>query len=257
MIAKTSLLAALAAVASMTAATPALADDEPEPAHRAGFGSHGVIVSAERLIPLVTYGSYKNTDPDGSSTTESRVGVAFLTNGPLGGLTTTYNIPRLAFDFVVVPNLTIGGAAWVYSDLSAKHDSSPAHGPSQSEDQAKFTYWGFAPRIGYVAALSDTVALWPRAGIEYHSLGTGDVTRTSGGQTTTDYGSTTWQLAADLEAMLVITPWNHFGFAIGPTADIPISGKTSSNAPSTGTTPQSIDVAMLQIGLTGGVLGYF
>jgi hypothetical protein len=111
-----------------------------------------------------------------------------------------------------VRDLTLGGAVWACTQLTATDSQTPANGSSKSTDQPKVTYWGVAPRIGYVAPL----------------------------------------------AMLVISPWNHFG----PTLDVAISGKsTSASATGTGTTgtatPTSIDSAMFQIGVSAGMLGHF
>ena len=207
--------------------------EEGQGEHR--FGSPGFIVSADRLLPLLSYQSVKTTD-NGNSDTQSRLSIALMNNGPPEAFATSYNLPRLSFDWVPVQNLTIGGAAWFYMDLQATDTKSG----SSSTDQPKLTYWGVAPRVGYIFPIGDKLSLWPRAGVEYGSV------------TSSDGSVSLNQFAVDVEAMLVISPWNHFGFTVGPAADIPITGKQTLGKAAT-----SVDLSMLQIGLTAGMLGHF
>ena len=68
------------------------------------------------------------------------------------------------------------------------------------------------------------------------------------------------QFALEAEAMLVISPWNHFGFTVGPTIDVPITGEqTTTTTPTAGGTSTStrVDSAMFQFGLSAGMLGHF
>jgi opacity protein-like surface antigen len=220
----------------------------------ARFGSRGFVVSADRLIPLTSYESVKTTQSDGSSETKSEVSLGLFSNAPYTAFGTFYNLPRLAFDWIPVRNLTLGGAVWLYTQLTATDSHSPANGSSTSNDQPKVTYWGVAPRVGYVVRLGDALSLWPRAGIEYHNVSASSVNGSASPSVT--------QFALEAEVMLVISPWNHFGFTIGPTIDIPVGGKSSSpSATGTGTTGMatatSIDSAMFQIGVSAGMLGHF
>jgi hypothetical protein len=101
--------------------------------------------------------------------------------------------------------------------------------------------------------MGDMLSLWPRAGIEYHNVSYSDVGSGS---------SSVTQFALEAEAMLVISPWNHFGFTVGPTIDVPISGEQTSqvtNATGTSTTTTTVrdDSKMWQIGLSAGMLGHF
>lgn len=60
--------------------------------------------------------------------------------------------------------------------------------------------------------LSDVLSLWPRAGVEYHNVSASSVNGS--------VSPSVDQFAIDAEVMLVISPWNHFGFTVGPTIDI-------------------------------------
>jgi hypothetical protein len=234
----------------LTVAGPAGAQEEP----KRQFGSPGIILSADRLLPLVSYESIKTTANDGSSVTDARTSVAFTNGGPYEAFSSFYNLPRLAVDWIPVRNLTLGLATWLYADLSATQTTSPAGGgSSKSVDQAKVTYWGVAPRVGYVFPLGDKLAIWPRAGVEYYDVSTSNVGNGAGSVT---------QFGVDLEAMLVVFPWNHIGFTVGPTIDIPVTGEqtttnTTTSATTTTTTTQRVDSAMFQVGVSAGMLTHF
>jgi hypothetical protein len=210
--------------------------EEGQGEHR--FGNPGFIVSADRLLPLLSYQS-SETSQNGTSDTQARLSIALMNNAPFEAYSTFYNQPRLAFDWLPIQNLTLGGAAWLYADLLATDKSG-----STTTNEPKLTYWGIAPRVGYIIPMGDKLSFWPRAGIEYNSVSSSD-----GSLTVTAF-------AVDLEAMLVISPWNHFGFTIGPTADIPITGKQTVTSGS-GTSSSQVDSSMLQIGLSAGMLGHF
>jgi hypothetical protein len=218
------------------------------------FGSPGFIVSADRLIPLVSYEAVKTTQSDGSSETKSDLSFGLLSNAPYTAFGTFYNLPRLGFDWVPVHNFTLGGALFGYVQALSKDSVSPASGPSTTSDQPKVTYWGFAPRVGYIVPLGGLLDLWPRVGVEYHNVSSSSV---SGA-----VSPSVWQFAFEAEAMFVIFPWNHFGFTFGPTVDVPNAGKsTSASATGTGTTGTatavSFNSAMFQVGASAGMLGHF
>jgi hypothetical protein len=198
----------------------------------------------------------------GSSTSNSISGLSIgtLAGDPGSAANAFYLVPRLALDAVVAPHVTLGGAAWVYTQVSGSSSSG-----SISVDRPKATYFGLAPRVGYIAPLSDTVAFWPRAGIEYHTISTSSTTSAVGGSTVTFNGGSEHQLAADLEAHLVVTPWDHIGFDVELYGAIPITGGSSTDASvsaaaATGVTSTSTpdeDISQLVVGLTAGMVAYW
>ena len=241
----------------VTAVRPAAAGDE--------FGSQGVIIGIDHALPIISYQSLEQDQTGGGSSTNSRTSFGLVTSDPYGlSGGTTYTTPRLGVDVVIVPHVTLGGSAWIFTDLGVNSSSTPAGGgTSTSTPSAKLTDWGVAPRLGYVIPFNPTVAVWPRGGVAYTNLGLSSVTTTVGGVSSTSPGSGFWQFAFEIDAMLVVTPWTHFGFTIGPTADIPLAGKatsTTSSASSSGpttTTTTSNNASMLQVGLSAGLLGHF
>jgi hypothetical protein len=244
---KTILSVAVAAVALVAASSAHAADDGT-------FGEHGVMISADRLLPILNYDSLKTDTGGGGSRTDSGVSFAFGSNGLPGAGGTLYNLPRLGFDVVVVPHLTLGGQAWVYTDLSASESVTLPNGTTGSTDQPKTTYWGFVPRVGYVIPIGRSFAFWPRVGFEYHNL-----SQTSPSSATGTTTSGVWQVGMDVEAMFVITPWTrHFGITLGPTVDIPFAGKTSTTVTQGNvSTTTSVDSTMWQVGLQAGLVGHF
>jgi hypothetical protein len=241
---KTTVVSAVVAVLALAGSARA---EEGQGSSR--FGTKGFIVSADRLIPLTSYESFKVTQSDGSSETKSDLSLGLLSNAPYTAFGTFYNLPRLAFDWIPTRNLTLGGAVWAYTQLTA----TDSHSPGTSTDQPKVTYWGIAPRVGYIAPLGDTLSLWPRAGVEYHNVSASSINGSASPSVT--------QFSIEAEVMLVISPWNHLGFTVGPTIDVPATGKSSSqSAMGTGTSGRattSVDSAMFQIGASAGMLGHF
>jgi hypothetical protein len=233
--------------------TPALA---ASPA--ADFANSGTaVISVDQVMPIVAYSSTTITS-GGIKTTNSATSISLVTAG-VGNTTSAISfkmLPRLAFDYIVGPGITVGGSAWVFTNLSASQDVSPSGGGATvSTDQPKATYWGFAPRIGYAVAVGEILALWPRLGVEYGDVEIGTVSQSG----ITSGGGSVNQLALDLDGLLVITPIHHFGIALGPTAAIPLTGKTNTNTSVNGgtNTSTSSDISMWYVALTLNVLGYF
>jgi hypothetical protein len=177
------------------------------------FASSGTaIVSVDQLMPIVSYISTTQTNPGGSKTTNSATSLALVTSNA-GNAASAFSfkmLPRLAFDYVVGPGVTVGGTAWVFTNLSASQSTTPAGGGSStSTDQAKATYWGVGARAGYAFPVSDIVALWPRVGIEYGDIEIGSL-MTNGISIS---GASINQLSVDVDAFLVVTPIEHLASA--------------------------------------------
>ncbi|HEY5241390.1 MAG TPA: hypothetical protein VIJ22_07990, partial [Polyangiaceae bacterium] len=92
------------------------------------------IFSADRLMPVLGYSNESTTQatqlPPGVnkiSSSESQSSLGFFWGGspgyvvPLGGTNATlpnvFTVPRLGFDYTVIPNLTVGGEIVVYFTL--------------------------------------------------------------------------------------------------------------------------------------------
>lgn len=120
---------------------------------RAQDGAEGTLAfGVERLFGL----SRTNTDTEGSDTGVTRL--SLLYDGPPGG--DPYSRPRLALDYFVIDQLSLGGSLGLSIWSGDDDDDSDANDPSGS---------GFllAPRVGYFIEVGDGFALWPRGGLTF------------------------------------------------------------------------------------------
>jgi hypothetical protein len=210
------------------------------------FGDEGqAIISADRVMPLFAYENEKVSVNGGGSSSQTVTSLSLVTHG--GTLNTFYNIPRFAFDYTVYQHLTVGGSIYVYLQTG---NSTTQHQPGQpdvSTDNSKVTFWGLAPRVGWIFQLSDLFAFWPRGGISFND----EIANhpNNGGSTTV----TQWAL--DLEPMFAITPASHVAITAGGAIDIPLTGSVTDNP--NGGASVSVDSTMFHFGLTGGLLIWF
>jgi hypothetical protein len=212
-----------------------------------------VIVSVDNLMPVFDFNSITE-NANGAKTTSTTTSLGVVTSGLAGiaRIGSFHDVPRLGFDYVLGPGITIGGSAWVFADVSASQSFS-AGGTSMSQDQPKATYWGIGPRVGFAYALGENWAIWPRLGIDYADLEIGSVTNNN----VTSSGGSVNQLSLDLDGLLVWTPVHHFGITMGPTGSIPLTGKDNSNTTINGVTMStSNDLSMWHFAVVVGLLGY-
>jgi hypothetical protein len=232
------------------------------------FGRRGqIIISADRLVPVFSYThtSQDQFDPGlGNSkqvVTNNQTALSILWGSTYpSGAETFFTVPRVGFDYVIVPNVTIGGDIVVFFTLGGSNgtETTQTNGTSMttSRDNPGALVFGIAPRGGYIFELSNLFSLWLRGGLSYYVMNSKTTTGSGNAQTTTSFSVN--KFALDLNPQFVITPTPHFGFTLGLTADIPLAGGHS----------QEIDVAnrsitnsasssLLFFGVTGGLLGYF
>jgi hypothetical protein len=183
--------------------------------------------------------------------TNSRTIVSFLGTGhnvfdvPTFGMT-----PRLAFDFFPTQGLSVGGS-FVFVSRSGEDENEtvidPATGTTETTTSDADTQQTLIihPRLGYAIQIDRMLALWPRLGITWASL-----------SRETETGSTYTVSALDLtlEALLGISPFEHFAILVGPYGDIGLSGTSESE---TDTTSTEDDITVSSFGLTTSIVGYF
>ena len=134
-----------------------------------------------------------------------------------------FDIPRLAFDYMVISHLSIGGAI---GDVS--HDG-------DANDSSSFIV---APRIGYAYAFGRVVGIWPRGGFTYHS-------------TSVDNAYDEKGFAFTAECPFTFSPAQHFALHVGPTFDIDMFGDRDPSPINKG------DRTYRTFGLNAGLLGWF
>ncbi|MGE5186150.1 MAG: hypothetical protein ACM31C_29040 [Acidobacteriota bacterium] len=219
------------------------------------FGASGqVILSADRLSPLLSYSRIKQDQGGGDSTTTSTTSMSLLWTGSPQDF---YDIPRVGLDYVIAPNITIGGSLFATLPMSSTR-STTQNGTTTSRDGTKLDAVGLAARGGYVMPLSPRVAFWPRGGLSYTRVGT---TNTQGGGGPGGGGttsSTDSQWALSLEPLFVITAAPHLGIVAGPVLDLPLAGTHHAEFTNNGMSVSTDnDESQLHLGLTLGLLGWF
>jgi hypothetical protein len=143
-----------------------------------------------------------------------------------GAIATPFEVPRFAFDYLVIDHLSIGGSlGWA----SLSHDGT-------NNSVAMFL---LAPRVGYLYSFGRVVGIWPRAGFTYHSSSVNNGDHESG-------------FALDLECPFTFSPAQHFAFHIGPTFDVDLFGNLNHPNP-----VPDVDNKYRSIGINGGILGWF
>src|SRR5437868_7055877 len=99
------------------------------------MGTQGTwILSADRLSPLFSYTKSEQSDNNGSvSTTRSSLSLLWS-----GSPQDFYDIPRLGLDYVVAPNVTVGGNLFATLPMSSKQEASGG-GNTVSQDDDKIS----------------------------------------------------------------------------------------------------------------------
>jgi hypothetical protein len=235
-------LAAL--LVSLLVPRSALAAGDPD------FGDRGtVLIGVERLMPLLSYENVKASQ-NGTGGSTSITSFSLVTHG---ATETVYNVPRFALDYTVIPKLTIGGSVYVYAQAGNSTTTTAANGVQTTTDNGKLTFWGFAPRLGYILNLGDVVAFWPRGGFSFNDVSSGS---TSANGITTG-GSSGTQFALDLEPTFAFIPLPHVAFTATAAVDIPLTGSVNVPVGNNGNLTTSLDLAEFHIGAHLGLLVYF
>lgn len=182
-----------------------------------GFGTQGqFVLGVERLFGLNFYNGHYERDVDNLEFDESRTQFSLLwNNAVVGGQASInpYAVPRLALDYVVVDNVTIGGTLG-YASVAGERDVK--NGGDVDFETA--TLFAISPRAGYILRFNDTVGMWLRGGLTYYSVGQDDVGSASG-------------FGINLEPGFIFTPLPNTGITVMPSLDLPITGSYNDDTP--------------------------
>jgi hypothetical protein len=227
-------------------------------AQQAAQGMHesgGFIVSAERLFGLSFWSIHNQRDATPGvlgatpvDTTTSGTHISLLYGAAFAGVTdgviVPYTVPRLAFDFLPIESLTLGGSIGF---VSATGERKATDGTTR--DSPTITAFTIAPRVGYILPLGDIFYFWPRLGLSYYGLSS---------ESQTGGGTDSWHgFAINIEPAFVLAPVPHFGISLMPVADIPLSGTETAEDPGPPPTSRDETLTIRNFGLTVGILGYF
>lgn len=221
-------LGVLVIMTFLTVSEHTWAQAEPKPPPRFG-ARRQLVVTADRLVPLLGYTSQSVTATDGDTTTkttDSGISLAFLV-GREPGFGAMHTVPRVAFDFTFMDRLTIGTSFTLAFGIDGTHteERRPRQGPATVRENTipGATLLGFGPRVGYVLTLHENLAFWPRAGIAFYSLES-QREQTSNVGVTSTASVTDTAFSLDLDPQLVWTPLAHVLVHAGPLANLPLSG---------------------------------
>jgi len=262
------LAAAGAAIGTLLVATLAQAQEKP-----GAFGEQGqFIFSANRLFGLFGYENVKSAqdNTNNQDTTVSATSISLFygsSTTALGasapaaaGVDTFYTVPRLGFDYTIIPNLTIGGDLIAFFALGGSSHTNPN---TYSTDLPSGNVLGIAPRVGYIIGLNDIVSIWLRGGLHFYNMQVNEPNAPNQGQPPPNACSpgsfTAHVFGFDLDPQLVISPIPHFGFMVGPAFDWAPAGGYSVPTPVQGNCGQTQNgsVQLLHFGATAGLLGWF
>lgn len=236
--------------------------------HANGFGEKGeLILSADRLMPLFGY-SHQSVDAannNGISVSGNSSEISLLFAHP-GGTTPLildpHAVPRIAADFTFINNLTVGLGVGFLFGLGGSTKQTATQGATTlttKQDSPTGTMIGVAPRVGYIFPLGEHLAIWPRAGFAFYSVSTTtkNTTNNNGANTTTTKDVTDTAFSLDLDPQLAIIPVEHFFITVGPTLNIPITGKHSESTTTGATTTDvSQDTSLLHFGINASIGGW-
>lgn len=147
------------------------------------------------------------------------------------GIVGPYEVPRLAFDYLVIDSLSVGGSLG-FASISEDFDGGPF---DASGDGTSFI---FAPRVGYIYMFNDVIGIWPRGGFTYHSENVDDQYDANG-------------FGLNIECMFPIVPTEHFGFLVGPTLDLDFTGSRDPDGPA-----DDFDYTYTTFGIQAGLFGW-
>jgi hypothetical protein len=134
-----------------------------------------------------------------------------------------FDVPRLAFDYVLFEHFTLGGSlGYVSVD------------PDEGNDFSSFI---ISPRAGYLYSFGRVVGIWPRGGFTYHTYNIDD-----------DFEDSAFALT--LECPFTFSPASHFAFHVGPSFDIDFAGERDTQV-------NEGESKFRTFGLQAGLLGWF
>ncbi len=227
-----------------TVTSPAAAQNGP-----ADFGQKGqFVLSAERLFGLVLASSSSTQTVDNVEVerTESYTTFNLLMNP---SRFTTYAIPRIGFDYLVIDRLTVGGSLGFVTGSGEVEEE--AAGVSRTQDTGSANAFLLAPRVGYAFMFTPMLGIWPRGGLTFLA---------GGSEADDGYPKTSSsRVALTLEVPFVITPVPHVGFTFAPTLDLGLAGSdevTTIDDMGVETTNE-VDVVATDFGIQAGMFVYF
>src|SRR5205823_6480536 len=128
--------------------------------------------------------------------------------------------PQLGGHYFIIPSLSIGGTIG-YESRGGSFTPAPAGNmirPTVSKDDV--STFVLMPKVGYVFMFNNVLGFWFRGGPSFVRVGSSD-----GTDSRIKESVSFWLLS--LDALLVVSPVQHFAFYVGPQGDISFAGSHS------------------------------
>jgi hypothetical protein len=215
----------------------------------------GVVVGIERMTGVIGWHTRQETENDFGRFERSRWGAqlhVFGATAHVGDGRDAVNfsgIPRIALDFVLGSNLTLGGYASFLGSTGIEQltvdDTKQADAPFPDV----LTVLG-GGRVGYALAVGQRTVFWPRVGFSY------SLQRTHG-----EAGArqTIQVYQVSLEPTFVFSPIPNVGFLLHPIVDLGVAGSVKNSFVITGLPTQSSQGGLRAhaTGVTAGLVVIF
>jgi hypothetical protein len=212
------------------------------------FGDRGqLVLTAENLFALSTERRAEAFPTGDSVDVTNRFGLLY--SDRLDSLSP--HGPQLGAAYFFAPSMSIGGTIGYESRGGSITPPPTPPLASLTASKADVSTFIFIPRFGYSLMLTPALGFYFRGGIGMYRVGIASST-----DSREKDAYTFWLLA--LDAMFVVSPVQHFGFFVGPNADISFAGSHSAARVQMGQVVEgSQNLSYRDIGASAGLLGYF
>jgi len=159
--------------------------------------------------------------------------------------------PQVGGAYFFAPSMSIG-ATIGYESRGGSHTPPPTAAGTLTASKIDVSTFIFIPRFGYALNLTPAISFYFRGGVGVYRVGASNPNDSRNKDS-----FTMWLLAVD--ALLVVTPVQHFGFYVGPQGDISFAGSHSATRVLPGgiVSEGSQNLSFRDIGIGAGLLGYF
>jgi hypothetical protein len=209
------------------------------------FGDkHQLVIGAENLFSIST--ERFATSPPGGDRSEVSSRFGFLYTGQREQGMVTPLGPQVSGHYFIIPSLSLGGT--IGYEVRGGSTTTPVGntGAMITTSQADESTFLFLPKVGYVLGLNDVIGFWFRGG-----LGFARVAASAAGNNGS-VSDTFWLFSAD--ALFTVVPFPHFGFYVGPQANLSFAG--SNTATAANGTETSVSASFRSIAISMGIFGY-
>jgi len=214
---------------------------EREALAQARFGDKGQLaITGENLFAFSSE-RVGQSFPDGEhSVTSNRFGFLYSQGSP------TPRGPQVGGHYFIIPSLSLG-ATLGYEARGGSVTQPTGNRGIVTQDTESISTFVFVPKVGYALMFNDVVGFWFRGGLGFFRIGTSDATDTRVRDSDTF-------LLLSLDALFVVSPFQHVGFYVGPQADLSFTGSHSHTDNNGIETSRNATYRSLGLGL--GIIAY-